>query len=72
MTTRDAGRSVARIDGENGSFSRREPAMTKPAPPPHYWERCGPKSAKPCRGKPFDLQNGVGIGKSKRKCQLKS
>jgi hypothetical protein len=25
-TPRDAGRSVARIDGENGVFSRREPA----------------------------------------------
>jgi hypothetical protein len=39
------GRSVARIDGESGIFSRWEPPRRETGPSPHYWEHCGPKSA---------------------------
>jgi len=34
----DAGRSVARIDGENGIFSRRGLVRPETGPYPHYWE----------------------------------
>jgi hypothetical protein len=47
--------TVARIDGENSIFSRREPARRETGPSPYCGEHCGPKSAKPCKGKPFDL-----------------
>jgi hypothetical protein len=42
----DAGRSVARIDGENSIFSRREPARRETGLSPHSWEPCGTKSTK--------------------------
>jgi hypothetical protein len=32
---------------------------------PHNWEHCGPKSAKPCRGKPFDLWNELELESQK-------
>ena len=41
----DAGRSVARIDGENSIFSARDPARRETGLSLHYREHCGPKSA---------------------------
>ena len=51
----DAERSVARIDGENSIFSRREPARRETGLSPHYWEPAEQNRLKPCRGKPFHL-----------------
>src|SRR5260370_39737452 len=63
MTT--PGTHVARIDGENGIFSRWEPRRRDTGASPHYGEHCGPKSAKPCRGKPFDLWNELELESQK-------
>jgi hypothetical protein len=61
------GGSVARIDGENSIFSRREPARHEIGLSLHYWEHCGPKSAKTLQMKAVRSIERVGIGKSKRK-----
>src|ERR1700683_2991625 len=50
--------------GKTASSAVRSPAHAKPAPSPHYWEHCGPKSA-PCRGKPFDLWNELELERKK-------
>lgn len=55
----DAGRSVARIDGKNGSFSRWEPPDAKPAPPRTTGNTADPNRLKPCRGKQSDLSNDL-------------
>ncbi len=43
-----------------GSHPRRETG-----PSPHYWGHCGPKSSKPCKGKPFDLSNELELESQK-------
>jgi hypothetical protein len=67
----DEGRSVARIDRENASSAVEGPADAKPAISATTWEHCGAKLAKALHRKAVRVIERVGIGKSKRKFQLK-
>jgi hypothetical protein len=46
--------------------------MTQNRPLPALLGTPRARSAKPCRGKPFDLLNEIGIGKSKKKSRIHS
>jgi len=62
---RDAGRSVARIDGENSIFSRREPARRETGSPCTIGNTADQNRLKPCKGKPFDLSNELELENQK-------
>jgi hypothetical protein len=66
----DAGRSVAKIDGENSIFSRRGPARRETGISPHYCELCGTKSAETLPRKVVRSMERVDVRKSKRKFLL--
>src|SRR6266446_1646008 len=68
----DAGRSVARIDGENSIFGRREPARRETDLSPHYWEQCETESAKTLPRKAVRSMERVEVRKSKRKFPIKT
>jgi hypothetical protein len=66
MTTPgDAGGSVARIDGENGTFNRSEPRRRETGPSPHSGNTADQNRLKPCGGKPFDLETKLELESQK-------
>jgi hypothetical protein len=62
----DAGRSVARIDGKNGVFSRRgDLPNAKPATFETTGNTAEQNRLKPCTGKPYEVSNELELESQK-------
>jgi hypothetical protein len=57
--------------GKAASSAVESPPRRETGPSPHYWEHCGPKSAKTLQRKAVRSMERVGVGKSKRKSWFK-